>query len=195
MLHSILELESLFFPPFADEGLGTLALRSVLGYRVISPQRRLSPGGWDSGSENGRCFPATFGLCHLTDNLPCFSEALKCFSCGRFVSLSLAKMTKEEIWLWRYSREDVKTGHYPLTHPCFLVSSPKWSFGTLDCCFFRIVHPPVLDKFFHLLTIGSLCCELNILTFMVDILSPVHTVPYCFILCLHFILFKNLLLK
>ena len=37
MLHNILELEFLFFPPFADGGLGTLALRSVPGYRVLYP--------------------------------------------------------------------------------------------------------------------------------------------------------------
>ena len=85
-------------------------------------------------------------------------------------------------------------GICPLT-PCFLVSSPKWSSATLDFWFFIIVHPPVLDKFFHLLTVGSLCYELNILTFMVVILSPVYTIPYSFTLCLHFILFKNLLLK
>ena len=104
-------------------------------------------------------------------------------------------MTEEEIRLWRYSREGIKSvGICPLT-PCFLVSSPKWSSATLDFWFFIIVHPPVLDKFFHLLTVGSLCYELNILTFMVVILSPVYTIPYSFTLCLHFILFKNLLLK
>lgn len=65
MLHGILELEVLFFPPFACGGPW------YTGAQLCS---RIQ--GWNSGSENGRYFPTPFGLRHLTVNLSSFSVKL-----------------------------------------------------------------------------------------------------------------------
>ena len=137
MLHSILELESLFFPPFADEGLGTLALRSVLGYRVISPQRRLSPGGWDSGSENGRCFPATFSLRHLTDNLPCFSVKLwNAFLVGDLYPLVWQRWQKRKYGSEGTQGKTSKLGIILWLIPAFWSHLPSGVLGLLIAVFF-----------------------------------------------------------